>query len=94
MADIEQIPDFDNGLAEVEGWGIFDCQGSESGAFKLCRDDATEIFENDDQAWDFVVARALEGSGYHIAALRYIKRHSPEEWENLSRVHRIDIGEL
>lgn len=84
--------DFDNIQAEREGWGIFECGGSESGPYKICKDedppeDDTPDLENDDGAWAHVAARALEGSAYHTSALLYIHEFNPIEWRAILEAH-------
>lgn len=84
-------PEFDNAQAGKEGWGVFECLGSENGDFQICRCDEEEVFPTDDEAWAHVVARAHEGSAYHRAALDYIKKHNPIEWVAFHGCHGEDL---
>ncbi|MFN3623980.1 MAG: hypothetical protein ACK4TP_07950 [Hyphomicrobium sp.] len=84
-------PNFDNTQAFDEGWGIFDCDGSENGPWQIQRIDNPEdmeppppyaepVFLLDDHAWDFVRREAAKGSAYHKAALDFICEHNPQEY--------------
>lgn len=88
IVDCSIPPEFDNSQAGEEGWGIFNCDGSYTGEFKLCRLDEEEIFADDEQAWCFVVEKVAAGSAYHRAALDYIREHNPIEWASFGEVHR------
>lgn len=74
------MPDFDNRQAASEGWAIWECLG-DGAPFKLCRDDETEMFADDLAAWGYVVAKAEEGSEYHMRALAFLREHSPAEFQ-------------
>ena len=81
----DNAQDFDNNQAEAEGWGIWECDGSESGPYQLQRIDSPDdrdapSFGDDAAAWEFVKAKAAEGSAYHVAALDYLKQHNPLEY--------------
>jgi hypothetical protein len=56
-----------------EGWVLANINGAGS-IFHIEKydEDPRERFANDGEAWDFVVARALKGSAFHIAALRVV----------------------
>lgn len=70
---------FDNTQAEKEGWAIF---GGAPGDSPYCLEkcDDNEVFEDDVDAWEFVVCKAEGGSAYHRAALEFLKAHSPAEY--------------
>lgn len=79
-------PDFDNGQAHAEGWGIFDlCEEGRTDPYQLQRVDEDARFASDDEAWRHVAARAAEGSTYHSAALDFLRRSSPGEYDALTR---------
>lgn len=67
-AIVEHVPlkeEFDNATAEAEGWIISRVSGAKNGdSFRLERDDAAEIFEDEYAAWRHVAKRAAEGSAY------------------------------
>lgn len=71
------IERFDETQARSEGWAIFSASG---GRHQLQRLDEEAIFPNDDQAWEFVVRRALAGSEYHLEALQALKECEPIEF--------------
>ncbi len=68
-------PAFRSHLAQVEGWDVFDCGLREDGTprIEIQRLDSVASgeprFRTDGAAWEHVVARALEGSALHLAAL-------------------------
>lgn len=67
--------------AEPQGWGIFDCSGSENARYHLCRTDDVAIFPDDDEVWSHVWNRANENPiGLEAEALGWLKRYSPEEY--------------
>lgn len=76
--------EFDNTQAGLEGWGIFDCEGSANGPWQIQREDATEVFPDDDAAWRHVAARATAGSPYHAAAIDFIRLHNPVEFASFA----------
>lgn len=77
--------EFDNGPAGEEGWGIFDCEGSENGPYQLQRFDEEAIFEDDAQAWKFVADKAKAGSEYHVSAFAYLKANNPIEYDSITK---------
>lgn len=77
-------PDFDNTQAADEGWGVFECDGSDNGPWQIQRDDEAELFEDDDAVWLHVLQRAKAGSDYHQAALGFVKEHNPIEASNIA----------
>jgi len=88
-AQTNPVPhEFDNDQALSEGWGIFylDPPFHDDEPFQLEAvanpEIGPEVFDDDDDAWRHVKARAADGSAYHQAALDYIKEFSPREWSN------------
>ncbi len=74
-------------LADAEGWDLFDCEDG----ICLCRSDELAIFNNDNEAWDFVIRKAMGGSEFHIAVIAGMKEQNPDEfalWVNEERVVR------
>lgn len=87
MADHQDhTSEFENAQAYREGWAIFDCDGSDNGRWQLCRIDEDEIFATDEAAWRHVWTHAEAGSAYHQAALAYLKRHNPGEYDCIARM--------
>lgn len=76
-------PIFDSTQAMEESWAIFQCFGSQAGDWQLQKLDEERVFDTDDQAWDFVIRKAAEGSEYHLSALRFIREHCDDEFERL-----------
>lgn len=83
--------EWNNEQAFNEGWGIFDCDGSENGPWQIQRIDSPEdmeppppytepVFLLDDHAWDHVRRQAARGSIYHKAALDLIREQNPQEY--------------
>lgn len=70
---------FDNNIAFDQGWGIFDCEGSENGPWQLQKLDESELLRNDLEAWRLVVNYANAGSEYHQKALQFLAEHNPLE---------------
>lgn len=65
----ERCPGFDQSLAELEGWGLFEVDGR----IQLQRDDALGIFDCDADALLFVALKAHnDNSGYHYTALEMV----------------------
>lgn len=77
--------EFDGAQAEREGWGIFDCDGSENGPWQLQKIDERNVFETDLSAWQYVVNMALAGSAYHRSAIDYLREHSPAEFASFCK---------
>lgn len=62
-----------------EGWSIFVLDG----VFLLQRDDESCTFQNDIEAWNFVVVNSLKGSKMHLETLSMLKNHSREEYDTI-----------
>ncbi|KVH56764.1 hypothetical protein WS89_22565 [Burkholderia sp. MSMB1072] len=77
----ENITEFNNAQADGEGWGIFDCVGSDNGRWQLQRIDEDEVFLDDDSAWKFVTDKAREGSAYHRSAIEFVRDNNPDEYQ-------------
>jgi hypothetical protein len=67
MSPGTEWPDRYSRLATREGWDIFDVDGA--GYFEIQKDDCLEKFWSDDEAIDFVRAKAAAGSAVHRTAL-------------------------
>ncbi|WP_316196665.1 hypothetical protein [Bradyrhizobium sp. SZCCHNS3053] len=72
-------PTFDNTIAFDEGWGIFECRGSENGRHQLQKLDESDELTTDMEAWRLVVEQAASGSDYHVKAMQFLKDHSRVE---------------
>ena len=65
---------FWSGLAQAEGWGVFDCGLREDGTPRIEIQRLNSMaaggprFRTDGAVWEHVVTRALEGSKPHLAA--------------------------
>ncbi|WP_316207478.1 hypothetical protein [Bradyrhizobium sp. SZCCHNR3118] len=70
---------FNNDVAFDQGWGIFECHGSENGPWQLMKLDQSGRFKNDLEAWRWVVDYANRGSDYHKSALQFLAEHNPIE---------------
>jgi hypothetical protein len=70
---------FDNTQAFDQGWGIFDCDGSENGPWQLQKLDESDLLRNDLEAWRLVTDHANAGSEYHQKALQFLAEHNPLE---------------
>ncbi len=79
---------FDGMQAISEGWGIFECFGSENGDYQLQRIDEDEKFKDDRDAWLFVYNMAHKGSNYHIQALDYLSIVNETEYDCVIRYGR------
>lgn len=82
-----------------EGWGIFDCDGSDNGPFQICRidsvdDDDVPQLEDDSAAWRIVLNRAAEGSAIHRAALQFVKDNNRIEYDAIAKFAGRDPLEL
>lgn len=82
--------------ALAEGWDIFCSDGSEDGPWQIQRLDDPEAwtmedvetpnpnpFEGDADAWVHVRDKAAEESPLHVAALAFIQRHNPDEYDRI-----------
>lgn len=84
------LDDFQRAPATLEGWAIFECDGSENGPYQLCRiddqDDPAGVQpESDDHAWLAVTGRARDGSSYHQRCLDLIAELNPQERESIRK---------
>lgn len=69
----------DQGVAEAEGWGIFDCRlvfGPDE--FRIEKLDEADVFDSDYDAQQFVLERASAGSAFHRMALLILERDNFE----------------
>lgn len=81
-----RTPFFDNTQAMAEGWAISECLGHDLPWQLQQMDDKEEFpnpFQGDGDAWTFVITKAAEGSDYHKDALRFLRDHCAEEFEDL-----------
>jgi hypothetical protein len=76
-------PVFDNSQAILEGWSIFDCDGSSNGRWQLQKCDDLNVFADDLFAWRFVVEQARLGSTYHEMTLLFLKQFNRDEYETI-----------
>jgi hypothetical protein len=69
-----------------QGWGIFDCDGSENGRFQLCKRDEADILDSDAGAWMFVARQARLDDALAVADLAFLAEHNPGERATIRRV--------
>jgi hypothetical protein len=68
----------DSNAALREGWDIFSAT-SDAGPFQIQRVDETEIFADDQGAWEHFVHLLHLHSPLHLRALRFLREHNPQE---------------
>lgn len=66
--------------AYEQGWGIFNCIGSDGGDWQLQKVDDSELFKKDSDAWEFVYKQFLIGDKTANAALNFLSKHCMEEF--------------
>lgn len=75
---------FDQERAIGEGWAIFECIGLSHEQWRIERMDEADIFKDDEEAWSYVINAALmQGSDYHLTALKIIEILNPAEFERI-----------
>lgn len=89
-------PAADQDAAISEGWDLFQCDLDHE-PFELERIDFPEdgsdaTFDDDTEAWDHVVTRAVEGSDLHNRALLFLAYASPGEIVHIA-MWRAGLGE-
>jgi hypothetical protein len=82
---------FNNTQAMTEGWAISACTGVEED-YRLEKMDEMSVFESDREAWIHVARRALNGSTYHIRALKFLEVNEPVEFENIENEACLRLG--
>ena len=90
--DVMTYADFQQ--MEKEGWNVFIVDGfSKTRPFQIQKVDEMNLFESDMEVWRFVVARAQnDPKSVYARALRYIKRLSPKEFEEIQKVtHLVEV---
>jgi hypothetical protein len=88
---MSEFLEFDNDQAFREGWGIFECHGSDNGNWQLQKDDEYNLFDSDPSAWIFVVASANSGSEYHKQALNFLELNNVYEYNTIIKHYRSTI---
>ena len=73
-----------NTIAKEEGWGIFYCEGSDSGDYQVQRIDDDAVFDNDIDAIRFVNKLACLGSSVHKQTIKLIYLLNPNELNLIS----------
>jgi hypothetical protein len=71
---------FDNTQAITEGWAISEV-GAVGDMYRLEKCDDAQVFLTDQDAWMFVGRKALEGSLYHIRALKFLEANDCADFE-------------
>ena len=77
-----------NSAADRQGWAIFYTQGAYGHPpYEVQRiddpEDGPPMFASDREAHEFVRRRAEEGDSLALAALEFLKRESPEEYDTV-----------
>lgn len=65
--------------AYAQGWGLFECESASHPPVELQCDDGMSIFDNDAQAWRFVLRNARAGDLACATALHVLAVISPTE---------------
>jgi hypothetical protein len=63
----------------TEGWDIFSIDGDDK-EFQIQKDDEAGIFEYDEDAWKYIVDKAIQGSLLHKHVLAYFKENFRKEF--------------
>ena len=84
------MPDFDNKQAETEGWFITEV-GAPGDMYRLEKDDEAKVFLTDQDAWTFVINKAIVGSIYHISALKFLEVNDTTDFELIEN-HTASMG--
>jgi len=67
--------------AENEGFTV--AYRADQDTYELQKLDETDVFPNDYYAWDYVVAKAINGSSLHCAVLRFIQENNSKEYKEI-----------
>jgi len=70
----------DSDLAELEGWNLFQCEGSRDGILQLQAIDEMENILDDIEAWKLV---ANGNKPHHLNAIGELKKHNPQEYHRV-----------
>lgn len=65
--------------ADGQGWSLFECTSDDHAPIELQRSDEMAIFDDDPQAWRFVVRNAQAGDLACATALHVLAVESPTE---------------
>ena len=73
----------DSSQANLEGWDIFECRGSDSGPWQIQKIDDAYIFDSDIDVWKFICKRdtVFGLTELHRKALSFIKQKNKEEYK-------------
>lgn len=71
---------FDNKQAITEGWGVSEV-GAPGDMWRLEKIDEAQVFLTDQDAWTFVINKAIGGSLYHISALKFLEANDCADFE-------------
>jgi hypothetical protein len=70
----------DSKNATIEGWDLYDSEGSQDGCLQIQRNDEQNKLDSDEQAWKIV----LNGTEkHHKKALKLIKNKNIAEYERV-----------
>jgi hypothetical protein len=67
--------------AEKEGFTV--AYRPDKDTWELQRLDEAQIFDSDQEAWRYVLNKALQGSELHNAVLNFVELTSPDEYFNV-----------
>jgi hypothetical protein len=80
----------DNNESARQGWAIFTSGNEDTDDPRICRDDETGAFENDEAAWRFVWRLARYGNELAKNALAFVERHNPEHYAEVKEEGELD----
>lgn len=89
----------DNEQAAAEGWAIFVVDGRDPATeaqlvdgepyghrpYELQKVDESDTFDDDNEAWTYVLRRSQEGDDLATRALRFLEVESPNEYREIVR---------
>lgn len=92
--------DADSQAASLEGWDIWDSEGSQNGPWQIQKFDDTEeaaeqgfgILAEDTDSWVLVRTQAAAGSPLHQRALAFLAEHNPTEYEAIMAWREDEAG--
>jgi hypothetical protein len=86
---MEEWTSEDTEKATEEGWGLFECWGSENGSPQLQRIDEPidrdAVFDSDESAWEFVYKGFLTGNKSHKKAFTILSKLNPKEFQLIKK---------
>jgi hypothetical protein len=78
----------DHLTAAQEGWDIFSVDGNDQ-ELQIQKADEDDKFSSDDEAWQFIIAKAISGSNFHRKIIAFIKQSNPKEFDEFVKDAKI-----